>query len=66
MVITKCDFCGRDIDSLNENFVSILPRIGDHTKSAEIIDLVMKLQDICPVCMQRIIEFSKMNKEDKL
>ncbi len=38
---------------------SILPRIGDYTKSAEIIDLAMKLSDICPDCMRRIIEFSQ-------
>lgn len=60
MVITKCDCCGREIDSLHENFVSIMPRIGDHTKSERIIDLVEKFQDICPECLQRIIKISKM------
>lgn len=60
MVITKCDFCGREIDSHNENFVSIMPRIGDHTQSEKIIDLVEKLQDICPECLQQIIKLKNV------
>ena len=64
MVITKCNFCGREIDTYNENFISILPRIGDYTKSAEIIELVEKLQDICPDCMRRIVDFSKTYREN--
>lgn len=59
MVITKCDFCGREIDSKEENFATFLPRIAMHETSSTVADFTENFQDICPECMQQIINFAK-------
>lgn len=59
MVITKCDFCGREINSKEENFATILPHITMHETSSAMVDLTENVQDICSECMQQISRFSK-------
>lgn len=65
MVITKCDFCGREIKSKEENFATILPHIAMHETSSTIVDLTENFQDICSECIQQIISFAKFKNLKK-
>lgn len=50
-----CDLCGKEIHNLQETYrVSVEKNADTYARVHDIVDVIMDVREICPVCANRI------------